>query len=62
MTVQLFAEDEAGQTGESEQVDFVLPERIFTDPLARAIIEQRKWLALHSERYLSRRTTLGCSV
>ncbi len=47
VTVQLFAEDEAAQTGASERVDFVLPERIFTDPLARAIIEQRKWLALH---------------
>ncbi len=47
VTVQLFAEDEAAQTGKSERVDFVLPERIFTDPLARAIIEQRKWLALH---------------
>jgi len=43
--VQLRAEDEIGQIGLSESVNFTLPERIFTDPLAKAIIEQRKWLA-----------------
>jgi len=43
--VQLRAEDEIGQIGMSESVNFTLPERIFTDPLAKAIIEQRKWLA-----------------
>ena len=43
--VQLRAEDEIGQIGLSETVNFTLPERIFTDPLAKAIIEQRKWLA-----------------
>ena len=42
----LIAEDEAGQTGKSDPVTFVLPERIFTKPLAKAIVEERRNLAL----------------
>jgi uncharacterized protein (TIGR02302 family) len=41
----LQARDGAGQVGESATVSFVLPARIFTDPLARALIEQRQNLA-----------------
>ncbi len=44
VTIQLLAQDEAGQWGESDIVVFTLPERKFRDPLARAIIEQRKHL------------------
>jgi len=44
VTIQLFAQDEAGQVGKSERVDMVLPERIFNHPVARAIIAERKTL------------------
>jgi uncharacterized protein (TIGR02302 family) len=40
----LAARDQAGQTGVSEPYEFVLPERKFTKPLAKAVIEQRKKL------------------
>ncbi|WP_193174675.1 TIGR02302 family protein [Oricola nitratireducens] len=42
----LEAEDDRGQTGRSETKTFVLPGRPFANPLARAIIEQRRNLAL----------------
>jgi uncharacterized protein (TIGR02302 family) len=41
----LEARDGAGQLGVSKTVTFRLPERVFTDPLARALIEQRQKLA-----------------
>ena len=44
--IRLVATDALGQTGESEPVRIKLPERVFTHPVARAIIEQRKELAL----------------
>jgi uncharacterized protein (TIGR02302 family) len=40
----LIARDQAGQAGESPPYEFVLPERSFTKPLARAVVEQRKKL------------------
>ncbi len=40
----LAASDQAGQTGNSEVYEFVLPERKFTKPLAKAVVEQRKKL------------------
>ena len=40
----LIARDQAGQSGESAPYEFVLPERTFTKPLARAVVEQRKKL------------------
>jgi uncharacterized protein (TIGR02302 family) len=40
----LTAHDQAGQSGDSPPYAFVLPERNFTKPLARAVIEQRKKL------------------
>lgn len=43
--IRLVAGDALGQTGESEPVRTILPERLFRHPLARAIIEQRKELA-----------------
>lgn len=42
----LIAEDEAGQTGRSETKTLILPERIFTKPLALAVVEERRNLAL----------------
>lgn len=45
VTLQLTAKDEAGQESTSERVRLTLPERQFTEPLARALIEQRKHLA-----------------
>ncbi|WP_288901828.1 TIGR02302 family protein [uncultured Sneathiella sp.] len=38
----LFAEDQIGQRGYSDAMTFTLPERKFTHPVARALIEQRK--------------------
>ena len=40
----LVARDQAGQAGMSEPYEFVLPERNFTKPLAKAVVEQRKKL------------------
>lgn len=50
VTLELAAKDEAGQEGLSNRVTFTLPERQFTDPLARALVEQRKHLARDSSR------------
>lgn len=38
----LTAEDAAGHVTESEPIEFILPARIFTEPMAKAIIEQRR--------------------
>lgn len=43
--IRLVATDALGQTGESEPLHMVLPERVFHHPVARAIIDQRKELA-----------------
>ncbi|MEQ8347838.1 MAG: TIGR02302 family protein [Sneathiellaceae bacterium] len=42
--VTLIATDEAGQTGRSRTVSLVLPQRAFTHPVARALVEQRREL------------------
>jgi|HubBroStandDraft_6_1064221.scaffolds.fasta_scaffold45047_2 uncharacterized protein (TIGR02302 family) len=44
--ITLEAKDGAGQTGLSKPAHFWLPARIFTNPLARALIEQRQNLAI----------------
>jgi uncharacterized protein (TIGR02302 family) len=46
VTMTLVARDDAGNEGKSEPFDFRLPERVFTKPIARALIEQRRNLAL----------------
>jgi uncharacterized protein (TIGR02302 family) len=46
VTLTLTAKDEAGNEGRSEPFNIKLPERLFTKPLARALIEQRRILAL----------------
>ena len=38
------AKDLAGQVGKSETIEITLPERRFTKPLARAVVEQRRKL------------------
>src|SRR5208282_1734529 len=42
--LQLVDSDALGQTGASDIIETTLPERVFLNPLARAIIEQRKTL------------------
>jgi len=46
VAVTLTVRDEAGNVGTSEPRDVTLPQRIFVKPLARALIEQRRILAL----------------
>ena len=50
VTLTLTARDEAGNEGHSEPFSMRLPERLFTKPLARALIEQRRLLALDANR------------
>ena len=47
--IQLEATDALGQTGTSEILEFVLPERVFHQPVARAIIDERKALTNHPD-------------
>lgn len=53
VVLQLQATDEAGQTGKSKEIRFVLPQRPFVNPLARAVAEQRQRLALDSNQKTS---------
>lgn len=46
VVLTLVARDEPGQEGRSESIETLLPARLFTHPLARALIEQRRTLAL----------------
>jgi uncharacterized protein (TIGR02302 family) len=50
VTLTLTAKDEAGNEGRSEPFDMRLPERLFVKPLARALIEQRRNLALDANQ------------
>ena len=50
VTLTLTAKDEAGNEGRSAPFDMRLPERLFVKPLARALIEQRRILALDVNR------------
>ncbi|MGH7001257.1 MAG: DUF4175 family protein, partial [Stellaceae bacterium] len=47
--IQLQAADALGQTGTSEILEFVLPERAFHQPVARALIDERKELTNHPD-------------
>lgn len=42
---QLEAKDARGQTGKSEAIPIVIPERVFNHPVARAVVAERKKLA-----------------
>ncbi|WP_024505983.1 TIGR02302 family protein [Bradyrhizobium sp. ARR65] len=50
VTLTLSAKDEAGNEAHSEPFNMRLPERLFTKPLARALIEQRRILALDANK------------
>ena len=50
VAVSLVAEDAAGQSGASEEVRMVLPERQFTHPVAAAIVEQRRILVRNPDQ------------
>jgi uncharacterized protein (TIGR02302 family) len=52
VTLTLTAKDEAGNEGHSEPFNMRLPERLFTKPLPRALIEQRRILALDADQRL----------
>jgi uncharacterized protein (TIGR02302 family) len=49
VTLRLFAKDEAGLEGMSDPVSLMLPAHPFTKPLARALVEQRRKLALDAD-------------
>lgn len=46
-TMTLVAKDEGGNEGRSEPVEITLPEKPFTNPVARALVEQRRNLVLN---------------
>jgi uncharacterized protein (TIGR02302 family) len=46
----LVARDDAGNEGVSDTVELALPQRSFANPLARALVEQRRILALDAGR------------
>ena len=50
VTMTLSAKDEGGNEGLSDPVQITLPQRTFTKPMARALVEQRRNLALDPER------------
>ena len=56
----LAARDQAGQTGLSQPYEFILPERKFTKPLAKAVVEQRKKLVRERDSASQRRHGARC--
>src|SRR4029453_16856502 len=54
----LTARDEAGNEGQSAAFEFRLPERPFAKPIARALVEQRRILALDGDAQASVLTAL----
>lgn len=50
VTMTLVARDEAGNVGRSRPRSFVLPERSFSNPLARALIDERRVLAFDANQ------------
>jgi len=62
-TLTLQARDEGGNEGRSKPVEIKLPQRHFTKPLARALAEQRRELALDPENRAQVRLALdGLSI
>src|ERR1019366_3834020 len=62
-TLTLDARDEGGNEGFSRPVEVTLPQRHFTKPLARALAEQRRSLALDPENRAQVRLALdGLSI
>ena len=58
----LAARDQAGQIGLSEPYEFILPERNFTKPLAKAVVEQRKKLVREPDSRRDGRDRARCAV
>jgi len=58
LELTLVARDGAGQEGRSETITFTLPERPFTIPLARALIEQRRRLIMDAGNRRSVQTAI----
>lgn len=52
VVARLVARDAPGQTGTSADAEFVLPERDFQNPLARAVVAVRKALSLDPDKRL----------
>ncbi|MFZ1815070.1 MAG: TIGR02302 family protein [Rhizobiaceae bacterium] len=50
VVIRLHAKDDAGQIGTSEPISMVLPGRRFSNPLALALLEQRRILALDANK------------
>ena len=53
VTGRLVARDTPGLTGSSAEEVFSLPERRFTNPVARALMDQRRQLTLHPDERLA---------
>ncbi len=51
VTLTLVARDEGGNEGRSEPVEIALPQRSFTNPLARALVEERRDLVLDPDHH-----------
>jgi uncharacterized protein (TIGR02302 family) len=51
VALTLVAHDEGGNHGASAPIEITLPERHFTQPLARALVEQRRNLALDPDHH-----------
>ncbi len=47
VSMALVAHDEGGNEGRSEPVEFTLPQKSFANPVARALVEQRRELVLN---------------
>ena len=56
VSMTLVARDEGGNSGKSETIDLVLPQRPFVKPLARALVEQRRNLVLDPDNSARVRT------
>jgi uncharacterized protein (TIGR02302 family) len=54
----LIARDEAGQEGRSEAREVILPQRIFTNPLAKSLVEERRRLILDANQRKHAQTAL----
>ncbi|WP_170294971.1 TIGR02302 family protein [Roseospira navarrensis] len=50
VALRLTAEDGAAQTGASEQIDVILPERRFSHPVAQAVVDLRRALVMRPDR------------
>ena len=58
VSIDLIASDALGQTGTSEPVTMVLPQRIFNHPVARRLVEERRKLTLDPDQRMAVSTAL----